>query len=99
VEWIILIKSDEDITPLDTKNTLHMDMQGPITRALARRLNQEVSLFLCTFSNYENSMLPNDVIVLRTNGEDLEVFGGRLGGGKDQMGRPSQDRVSRSSVD
>jgi hypothetical protein len=47
-----------------------MDMQGPITRARARRLNQEVSSFVCTFSNYENSVLPNDVIVLRNNGED-----------------------------
>jgi hypothetical protein len=33
-------------------------------------------------------MLPNDVIVLRNNGEDHEVFGGRLGGGNDQTGRP-----------
>jgi hypothetical protein len=35
-------------------------------------------------------MLPNDVIVLRNNGEDEELFGGRLGGGKDETGRPSQ---------
>jgi hypothetical protein len=66
-----------------------MDMQGPITRARARRLNQEVSSFLCTFSNYENSMLSNDVIALRNKGEDQEVFGGRLGGGEDQTGHPS----------
>jgi hypothetical protein len=35
-------------------------------------------------------MLPNDVIVVRNNEEDREIFGGRLGGGIDQTGRPSQ---------
>jgi hypothetical protein len=35
-------------------------------------------------------MLPNDVIVFRNNGDEQEVFGGRLGGGKYQMGSPSQ---------
>jgi hypothetical protein len=67
---------DEDITPLDTNNTSHMDMQGPITRARAHRL-------------------PNDVIVLRNKGEDQGVFGGRLGGGEDQIGRPSQSECPR----
>jgi hypothetical protein len=86
---------DEDITPLDTNNTSHMDMQGPITRAPTHRLNQEVSSYLCTFSNYANSMLPNDVIVLRNKGEDQGVFGGRLGGGEDQIGRPSQSECPR----
>jgi hypothetical protein len=57
-------EDDEDITPLDTNNSHHMDMQGPITRARALRLNQEVSLFLCTFSNYKNDMLPNELLCL-----------------------------------
>ena len=48
---------------------------------------------ICTFSNYENSMLPNDVIVLRNNEEVQEVFGGRLGGGKDQVVRTSQAKI------
>jgi hypothetical protein len=74
----------------DTISTSHMDMQGPITTARAHHLNQEVSSFLCKFSNYENSMLPNDVIVLSNKGEDQEVFGGRLGRGEDQMRRQSQ---------
>jgi hypothetical protein len=81
-------KDYEDITRLDTSNTPHIDMQGPITRARAHRLNQEVSSFLCTFSNYKNGMLPNDVI--RNNGEHQDVFRGRLGGEKYQTGRPSQ---------
>ena len=54
---------DEDITSLNTNNTSHMDMEDSITRA--HRLNQHVSSFICSFSNYENSMVPNNVIVLR----------------------------------
>jgi hypothetical protein len=80
---------DEDITHLDTNTIPHMDTQGLTTGAHARRLNQKVSSFLCTFCNYENGMLPNDVIVLRNNGEDQKVFGERLGGGKDYTGCPS----------
>jgi hypothetical protein len=76
--------------PVVLTNTPHMDMQGPITRARASRLNQEVSSFLYTFSNYKNVMLLNDVIVLRNIGKDQELFGGRIGGGKDQTRRPSQ---------
>jgi hypothetical protein len=86
-------EDDEDITSLDTNNTSHMDMQGPIT------LNLEMSSFLYTFSNFENSMLPNDVIVLRNKGEDQEVFGGRHGGGEDQTGRPSQAGGPQHPVD
>ncbi|WVZ63431.1 hypothetical protein U9M48_013065 [Paspalum notatum var. saurae] len=46
---------DEDITP--------MVMQGPITRARAKQLNQQVSSFLgaCN-STYKDGMLPNDII-------------------------------------
>ena len=32
-------EDDEDITPLDTNDTSHLDIQGPITRARARQLN------------------------------------------------------------
>ena len=53
----------------------HMDMQGPITRARAQRPNLQESSFLYIFCNYENGMLPNDVIVFRKNGEEHEVFG------------------------
>ena len=69
-----------------------MDMQGPITRARAQRPNLQESSFLYIFCNYENGMLPNDVIVLRNNGEDQEMFGVTLGGEEDQTGRPSQAR-------
>jgi len=57
---------DEDITPIDINNTSQVDVQGPITRARARLLNLQVSLFLNNYScDFENILLPNDLIVLR----------------------------------
>ncbi|WVZ76541.1 hypothetical protein U9M48_024508 [Paspalum notatum var. saurae] len=48
-------EDDEDITP--------MVMQGPITRARAKQLNQQVSSFLgARNSTYKDGMLPNDII-------------------------------------
>jgi hypothetical protein len=100
---------DEDITLSDTHNPPPLVIQGPITRARARQLNQQVSSFLssspCT---YENSMLPNEIldyIVLRNFGEDHEGLGnqqgegGRLGGASKSRWRPksSRSRPSRTS--
>jgi hypothetical protein len=62
---------DEDITPMDTNNTPQVNIQGPITRARARQLNLQVISFLRNYScAFESSMLPNDLIVLRNQGED-----------------------------
>ena len=37
------------------------------------RANQQVSSFLCTASyDFENDMLPNNVIMVRNNGQDLQ---------------------------
>jgi hypothetical protein len=71
------IRHDEDITPMDTHNTPQVD--SPITRARARQLNLQVISFLSNYScAFESSMLPNDLIVLRNEGED-------------QLGRLDQD--------
>jgi hypothetical protein len=68
---IVTTLSDEDITPMDTNNTPQVDIQGPITRARARQLNLQVISFLCNYScAFESSMIPNDLIVLRNEGED-----------------------------
>ena len=57
---------DEGITPMDTNDTSQVDIQCPITRARARLLNLQVSSFLSNYScNFENSLLPNDLIVIR----------------------------------
>jgi hypothetical protein len=64
-------EDDEDITPMDTNNTPQVDIQGPITCARARQLNLQVISFLRNYSYaFESSMLPNDLIVLRNQGED-----------------------------
>jgi hypothetical protein len=39
----------------------------------------KVSLFLCSFSNFENGLLPNKFIVIRNHGEAQELFGERHG--------------------
>ena len=70
----------ENITPMDTNNTPLVDVQGPITRARARLLNLQVSSFLSNYScDFENSLLPNDLIVLRNKGEDQQGHGEGLG--------------------
>ena len=85
-------KRDEDITPMDTHNTPQVDIAGPITRARARQLNKQVSSFLCnSFNDFEDRLLPNDVIVLRNHREDQGTLEGGLGGGEDPFGRPIQD--------
>ncbi|WVZ62833.1 hypothetical protein U9M48_012533 [Paspalum notatum var. saurae] len=80
-------EDDEDITP--------MVMQGPITRARAKQLNQQVSSFLgARNSTYKDGMLPNDIIdyiVLRNLGENHEGLGDQHGPGGGPKGRPSQD--------
>jgi hypothetical protein len=54
---------------MDTNNTPQVD--SPITRARARQLNLQVISFLSNYScAFESSMLPNDLIVLRKEGED-----------------------------
>ena len=82
-------ESHEDITPSDTHIDHPLDIQGPITGALARQLNLEVSSFLSTsLYDIENMMLPNDYIVIGNHGE--EMLRERLRGVEDQQGRPDQ---------
>jgi hypothetical protein len=85
-------EDDEDITPMDTNNTPQVDIQDPITHTHARQLNLQVISFLRNYScAFECSMLPNDLIVLRNEGEDQQGRGKDLGGVEDQRGRPDQD--------
>jgi hypothetical protein len=80
------LASDEDITPMDSNNTPLVDVQGPITRSRARQLNSQVSSFLCTYScAFENSVLPNELIVLSNEGKDQQGHGEGLGGVEGQQ--------------
>jgi hypothetical protein len=55
-------------------------------------LNLQVISFLRNYScAFESSMLPNDLIVLRNEGEGQQGRGKDLGGMEDQRGRPDQD--------
>jgi hypothetical protein len=66
---------------MDTNKTPLVDVQGPITRARARQLNLQVSSFLYTYScAFKNSVLPNELIVLRNEGKDQQGHGEGLGG-------------------
>jgi hypothetical protein len=88
-------EDDEDITPTHTAETPPIVIQGPITRAQARQLHQQVSSFLSTCAySCENGMLSKDIIdsiVLRNFGDDHEGLGDQQGPGGKQGGRPSQD--------
>jgi hypothetical protein len=87
----ILSHCDEDITPMDSNNTPLVDVQGPITRSRARQLNSQVSSFLCTYScAFENSVLPNELVVPRNEGKDQQGHGEGLGGVEGQQGRSDQ---------
>src|SRR5213075_2311603 len=65
---------DEDISTTDITIPPIL-IQGPITRSRARQLKQQVNSFLCSSScENENRLLPNDVIVLRNEGEGYGVL-------------------------
>lgn len=69
-----------------------LNLQGPISRARAQQLYLEVSSFLRSYLyvNFENGLVPNDYIVIRTHGEDREMMGDGHGGVEDQQGRASK---------
>jgi hypothetical protein len=61
---------DEDI---NTSATIipSIEILGTITRSRAQQLNHQVNSFLCSSAyNIESRLLPNDLIILRNQGED-----------------------------
>jgi hypothetical protein len=63
-------EDDEDINTLATIIP-SVKIVGPITRSRAQQLNHQVNSFLCSSTyNIESRLLPNDLIVLRNQGED-----------------------------
>ncbi|WVZ93481.1 hypothetical protein U9M48_039456 [Paspalum notatum var. saurae] len=72
-------EDEEDISPMHTSDTPSIVMHGPLTKARARQLNQQVSSFLSSsLYTYEDSMLPNvsiDYILLKNLGEEHEGHG------------------------
>ena len=78
---------------MDTHNTPpNLDLQGPMTRARARRLNLEVSSFLRSslYVTFEKGLLPNNYFMVRNLGENQEMIGKGVGNVEDQQGLGSQ---------
>lgn len=74
---------------MDTHNIpLILHLQGLMTRARTRRLNLEVSLFLCSllYVTFENSFLSNDYIMIRNHRVDQKMMGEGLGNVEDKQG-------------
>jgi hypothetical protein len=62
-----------------------------ITDFIQRCILSTVSLFLYAFiDDSENRLLPNNVMMIRNNGEEKEGFKERCGGAKEQQMWPSQ---------
>jgi hypothetical protein len=63
-------EDDEDINTLATIIP-SVEILGPIIRSRAQQLNHQVNSFLCSSAyNIESRLLPNDLIILRNQGED-----------------------------
>src|SRR5438128_3841803 len=78
---------DEDISTTDITIPPIL-REGPITRSRARQLKQQVNSFLCSSScENENRLLPNDVLVLRNEGEEHGVLMEYQGRAGEQRGR------------
>src|SRR6266498_2288541 len=89
ISWTIATFSntDEDISTTDITIPPIL-IQGPITRSRARQLKQQVNSFLCSSScENENRLLPNDVLVLRNEGEGHGVLMEHQGRAGEQGGR------------
>jgi hypothetical protein len=67
------MKEGEDGEDINTLATIipSIEILGPITQSLAQQFNHQVNSFLCSSTyNIESRLLPNDLIVLRNQGED-----------------------------
>jgi hypothetical protein len=59
---------DVDINTNDTSTPTHNQISGPITRARVCQLNNQVSLFLASYSSYLDNGFMSSVLLLRNNG-------------------------------
>jgi hypothetical protein len=67
------MQEGEDGEDINTSATIipFVEILGPITQSRAQQLNHQVNSFLCSSAyNTESRLLPNDLIVLRNQGED-----------------------------
>jgi hypothetical protein len=72
------MQEGEDDEDINTSATIipSIEILVPITRSRAQQLNHQVNSFFCSSTyNIESQLLPNDLIVLRNQGED---YGGQM---------------------
>jgi hypothetical protein len=63
-------EDDVDINTSDTSTPTHNQISGPITLARARQLNNQVSLFLVSYSSYLDNGNMCSVLLLRNDGHE-----------------------------
>jgi hypothetical protein len=63
-------EEDVDINTSDTSTPTHNPISGPITRACARQLNNQVSSFLASYSSYLDNGNMCSILLLRNNGHE-----------------------------
>jgi hypothetical protein len=63
-------EDDVDINTSDTSTPTHNQISGPITRARAHQLNNQVSLFLASYSSYLDNGYMCFVLLLRNGGQE-----------------------------
>jgi hypothetical protein len=61
---------DVDINTSDTSTPAHYQISGPITRARACQLNNQVSLILASYSSYLDNGNMCSVLLLRNDGQE-----------------------------
>jgi hypothetical protein len=59
-----------DINTNDASTPTHNQISGPITRARARQLNNQVSSFLVSYSSYLDNGNMHSVLLLRNSGHE-----------------------------
>jgi hypothetical protein len=75
---VSLVETDEDIP---THDDSHVAIQGPITRACTCQLHYEVKSFLsCTPCQLQDRLLPNEILIVRNEGQAYEGLNNQLGG-------------------
>jgi hypothetical protein len=63
-------EDDVDINTSDTSTPIHNQISGPITWTRARQLNNQVSLFLASYSSYLDNRKMCSILLLRNNGQE-----------------------------
>jgi hypothetical protein len=63
-------EDDVNINTSDTSTPTHNQISGPITRAHACQLNNQVSSFLVSYSSYIDNENVCSVLLLRNDGQE-----------------------------